>query len=57
MKRVRVFEEIEGAWEIWEYDVPDDTTIDNIGEVSVDNGVLIDSGRKASYVTKVEDVS
>jgi hypothetical protein len=54
--RIQVTQELTGAWEVWQLDVPDDTDMENLSNLSLWAGVLVDSGNDSATITGIEQI-
>lgn len=57
--KIRVQQNLEQAWEVWEYEIPDDTCREDLFDlklsgVELDNGILVDAGSNFTRYSNLE---
>lgn len=52
--KIRVTQDLTGAWEIWECEVPDDADLSDPSTLDLEYVELVDSGNDSASITECE---
>jgi hypothetical protein len=55
VKIVRFTKQLEGAWEVWRVEVPDDTDISDLSSIETEfSGEVVDSGYDSATIIDID---